>query len=517
VIGRHFSAALLSQVSGSSRETLDDALAVLCAAELVQPGAGDDYRFWHPLTQEVAYSSLLGQRRMGLHGAVARALAADADRRPELAALAAFHFERAGQPVEAARWHEREGTRVWPRVIGDALDRWRAALALLSTAPETEESCPVALRIHAQMLRVGARVGLPPDHVEQHLRAARYLAARLGDETAAISAEYAFGVCQFIRGEFGPAIVSASEVNRFAEATEDFGLRTAALQFLALLRTYAGPVADGLRHVDDLIAAVGGDPEVGARKFGFSPLVRGLLYRSELLCLAGHLDEARADGEAALKLARARSDVEDEIVAGRVLARRLEHTGEPVEDLAWARQAVRVGEDSGNTLALVVALRTLGVSERLTGELQASDGTLRRALRLARDSGVAGFDEAGILADLAGVQWQLGSIQAAAVAANEAVEVALSQGGQILECRARLVRGRIWRAAGRAADATAELHAALGLVHETGAVTYEPFIREELARLQPDEKALIEALRLYRQIGATGHTRRLEAELGAEV
>jgi hypothetical protein len=157
------------------------------------------------------------------------------------------------------------------------------------------------------------------------------------------------------------------------------------------------------------------------------------------------------------------------------------------------------------------------VTERLTGQLQASDGTLRRALRLARDSGVAAFEEAGILADLAGVQWQLGSIQAAAVAANEAVEVALSQGAQVLECRARLMRGRIWRTAGRAADATAELHAALGLVHETGAVTYEPFIREELARLQPDEKALIEALRLYRQIGATGHTRRLEAELGAEV
>jgi hypothetical protein len=47
----------------------------------------------------------------------------------------------------------------------------------------------------------------------------------------------------------------------------------------------------------------------------------------------------------------------------------------------------------------------------------------------------------------------------------------------------------------------------------TGAVVYEPPIREELARLHHDQKELAEALRLYRQVGATGHARRLEAEV----
>jgi hypothetical protein len=47
-------------------------------------------------------------------------------------------------------------------------------------------------------------------------------------------------------------------------------------------------------------------------------------------------------------------------------------------------------------------------------------------------------------------------------------------------------------------------------------VTYEPFIREELGRLHDDEKELTEALRLYRQIGATGHARRLESERSME-
>jgi hypothetical protein len=70
------------------------------------------------------------------------------------------------------------------------------------------------------------------------------------------------------------------------------------------------------------------------------------------------------------------------------------------------------------------------------------------------------------------------------------------------------------RATGGARDAIlADLDAALALVPETGALTYEPFIREELGRLRSDENELREALQLYSAIGATGHARRLEAEL----
>jgi hypothetical protein len=62
-------------------------------------------------------------------------------------------------------------------------------------------------------------------------------------------------------------------------------------------------------------------------------------------------------------------------------------------------------------------------------------------------------------------------------------------------------------------SAAEDLDGALSLLDVTGAVVYEPPIREELARLHHDQKELAEALRLYRQVGATGHARRLEAEV----
>jgi hypothetical protein len=84
----------------------------------------------------------------------------------------------------------------------------------------------------------------------------------------------------------------------------------------------------------------------------------------------------------------------------------------------------------------------------------------------------------------------------------------------VYECLALLTRGHIRRTTG-AADAAilADLHAALDLVQETGALAYGPLIREELGRLHGDESQLRQALRLYEAIGATGHARRLEAEL----
>jgi class 3 adenylate cyclase len=518
VIGRQFSAALLGAVGGTTPEESDDVLTRLCAAELVLMVEGDEYRFWHPLTQEVAYSTLLGGKRAALHGAVAHALAAEAERRRELEPLIAYHFECAAEPVEAARWQERAATRLWSRTIDDALDRWRAALALLATAPPDEESARIALRIHIQLVRVGARVGLPASEYEQHYAEARRLADSLGDESAAAHADYAYGLVPcFTRGEFTGPIESTSRAKRFAEQVGNYGLLTSALQFLAILRSFVGPVTDGLLHAEQLIALTGGDPEAFAGHDGFSPLLRGILYRGELLVLGGRLEDGRRDGEAAMKLARERSEGEADLMSGWVLAHQLEFTGEPVESSARAREAVRFAEDSGNIIGLLVALEALGVTERLTGELQAGDGTLRRALNVATETGVGLFVRAGVLAQMARVQWKLGCAEAAEAAANEAVELAFSQRAQILECRARLTRGSIWRAAGREADATAELHAALALANGTGALTYEPFVREELARLHPDSHALADALRLYRGIGATGHARRLESELGAEV
>jgi len=98
VIGRQFSGRLLDRiVDGSTRP--DTQLRSLLALELVHetrafPEA--EYIFKHALTQEVAYSSLLVQRRKELHRLIATAIEdLYADRLAEHYEVLAHHFEKA--------------------------------------------------------------------------------------------------------------------------------------------------------------------------------------------------------------------------------------------------------------------------------------------------------------------------------------------------------------------------------------------------------------------------------------
>jgi hypothetical protein len=79
-----------------------------------------------------------------------------------------------------------------------------------------------------------------------------------------------------------------------------------------------------------------------------------------------------------------------------------------------------------------------------------------------------------------------------------------------------LARAHVGREGGASsADVAADLEAALAVIGETGARTFEPFVREELARLAGDAAALAAVQALFASIGAAGHARRLQAEVAA--
>jgi hypothetical protein len=138
-----------------------------------------------------------------------------------------------------------------------------------------------------------------------------------------------------------------------------------------------------------------------------------------------------------------------------------------------------------------------------------------QALTVAREKRSGLFAEASVLAHLALAHLAAANQAAARSAADEAVDVARRQGARVHECLALLTRAQVARAGSEiSAEVDADLEAALTLVAEVGAFTYEPFIREELGRLRKDDTELHEAARLYEAIGATRHAHRLQAELG---
>ena len=107
VIGREFSEPVLARAAALGDGELEPVLRTLIAAEFLYeqelyPEAL--YAFKHPLTQEVAYQSQLGERRAAVHRRVAEALEElYAEKLDERAALLAQHWEAAGDPLAAAR------------------------------------------------------------------------------------------------------------------------------------------------------------------------------------------------------------------------------------------------------------------------------------------------------------------------------------------------------------------------------------------------------------------------------
>ena len=85
--------------------------------------------FSHPLTQEVAYGSQLGEQRARAHAAAAQALIElNPERHEELAALIAQHLEQGRETLEAARWYARAAHRAGYAHPRDAMRLWAKGL-----------------------------------------------------------------------------------------------------------------------------------------------------------------------------------------------------------------------------------------------------------------------------------------------------------------------------------------------------------------------------------------------------
>lgn len=115
VIGREFSRPILEQVV-DVKAGLDQKLNELKALELIlekQEAQEFDYFFKHYLIQEVAYNTILINKRRELHAAIANAIEKlYSDRLHDFYEVLAFHYEKAEMWEKAAEYLGRSGHKI---------------------------------------------------------------------------------------------------------------------------------------------------------------------------------------------------------------------------------------------------------------------------------------------------------------------------------------------------------------------------------------------------------------------
>ena len=135
-VGREFALSLAKRVTNCPEAELDQMLARLQSGEFIyeQPAAGDiEYTFKHALTQEVAYSSLLIERRRFLHERIGDAMESlFADRIDDHLKDIAYHYRRSGNPEKAIAYLRRAGEQATARTFyEEAIEQLTGGLELL--------------------------------------------------------------------------------------------------------------------------------------------------------------------------------------------------------------------------------------------------------------------------------------------------------------------------------------------------------------------------------------------------
>lgn len=172
VIGKYFSLLVLQQITGAPADDLRAALYNLQLGEFIFEHAGGhetEYTFKHALTQEVAYNSLLLERRKNLHARTARALeTVFSGRLEKVYGDLARHYDLGGNVERAIEYSIHAGDAAREvHAFNEQLRHWSLALKL-AEANQIEES-----RIADILIRLGeSNVGGP--------NAAMYLDRALG-------------------------------------------------------------------------------------------------------------------------------------------------------------------------------------------------------------------------------------------------------------------------------------------------------------------------------------------------
>lgn len=522
VIGREFSEPVLEMVAQLDAGELEDSLHELVEGEFVleqELYPETLYSFKHPLTQEVAHGSQLGERRARVHAAVARAIVEHyPERLDERAALLAQHWEAAGETLEAARWHARAAAWSGTSDPNQSLHHWSKVRELVNSLPESEEATALGLTARIFWLQYSWRLGISHENAEAVFREAERIASRARDIP---SRAILLGLYGLIRGVNDGDMREYARLGRQAIAlAEESG--DPALYVICAASAYAlfsiGELRDGVAVLDRAIELANGDPTLGAGVGVRCPLANCLITKGGALAPMGKLDEARSMIEQGMNMAREQDDIE-QVGWGHLWSTWLAYLSGDIEGAhAHAQQALQIAERIGDAFSRAWAWLFLGMSEVMRGEWAQARDAVERSVALAKERRTSVEGTGLRLATLSEAYLGLGETDKARRLAQEGVEVARAGGMVTNELSAILAFARVALASSGAGneEAAAVLGRALELAADSESNAFEPLIRIELAELarrsgdeQRREQELREAHRLFTEIGANGHAARL--------
>ena len=305
VIGRESSLGLIRQVATSAEAQLERMLADLQAGEFIyeQPATtGVEYVFKHALTQEVAYGSLLIERRKQLHEDTGCALESMfAGQLDDHLSQLAYHYARSSNREKAFEYAQRAAEQAAKRSAGaEAIAQIRAALDLLSTFPDSPDRKFREVGLLVLLGGVLPTVAMPSDPQNQVAWSrARELCLQIKDDPRISSVLTGLWLFYEVAGELSIANELANELVRLAERTGNRVKLASAHAALGHTAISCGQFVGARNHLEQSLDLCHLN-ECDLSYFTADSRPYSLTFLGEALWLLGFPDQAVATRAAAL-------------------------------------------------------------------------------------------------------------------------------------------------------------------------------------------------------------------------
>ena len=393
VVGTDVPVAVLTAVSEVSADVLAEGLARLQAAEFLYetslfPDA--EYTFKHALTHEVAYGSLLQDRRRALH---ARAIAA----------IEGLYPERLAEHVERLAHHALRG-EAWDKAVaylrqagGKAMERsayreaaagFEQALDALRHVPESRERTEHAIDLH---LDAGSTLVTTGEWAKStdHVREAEVLAEALGDEHRRGRTLSELATRAWMAGDSDRAIELNQRVLAIAIGHNDLSLQTSANARLGQVWQTRGDYRQAAEHLNQVAEALQGDRLY--ERMSTATLASVFIRDRLAWCLVelGQFAEAMARAEEAGRIAREVDHSRSLVYAHRSLGLVPLRRGDLVQAIPPLERAVELSRAILTRVHFDVAAAYLGYAYALSGRLPEGVALLEAALANPAATGIA--------------------------------------------------------------------------------------------------------------------------------
>jgi tetratricopeptide (TPR) repeat protein len=265
-----------------------------------------EYTFKHALTQQVAYETLLQERRRRLHARIVAAIETLAEERvAEQVDRLAHHALRGELWDKALLYCRQAGTRAAARSAHrEAVMYFEQALAALTQIPERRDTLEQAID-----LRLDLRNALLPLDEEalifDYLRDAEALAERLGDNQRLVQIARFLCVAFLAMGEHDRAIAASQRALTLATPRGAFDVQVGARNALCMAYYAIGDYRQALDVAQEVMALLTGERRLVRLSSAVLPAVYARYYVAGCLTELGRFAEGSSIGQEAVRLAEA--------------------------------------------------------------------------------------------------------------------------------------------------------------------------------------------------------------------